>query len=99
MSMMARTPSRYEQLPGFDLIAAGVADLAAGRQTPAAMLVASFASRLRALGIDVPESPTADPEHELYLRLEREEANGAHASYNALVRRVISFAEAAECVS
>jgi len=96
---MAPTPSCYEQLPGFELVATGVADLAAGRQTPAAMLVASFASRLRALGIDVPESPAADPEHELYLSLEREGANGAHASYNALVRRVVSFAEAAECAS
>jgi hypothetical protein len=41
--------------------------------------------------------PFADPEHRLYALLVEDDPDGAHARYNALVRRVVSYARAAEC--
>jgi hypothetical protein len=52
------------------------------------------APRLRSLGIEMP-SPIATPEHKLYLLLARENGNAAHSAYNALLRRLISFEQAA----
>lgn len=88
-----RVPTR--DLPGGDLIAAGLDDLRAGRTTVAALLVAIGAPRLRRLGIDVPEAP-ADPERRLYDLLAADDADTAHGRYNALVRRLVSFERAAE---
>jgi hypothetical protein len=42
-------------LPGYELVSEGLDDLAAGRESESALLVAMSAPRLRALGIDVPE--------------------------------------------
>ncbi|MHB8691964.1 MAG: hypothetical protein ACYDHH_12030 [Solirubrobacteraceae bacterium] len=85
-------------LPGHDLVADGLEDLAAGRETAAAMLVSMAASRLRAVGIDVPTSTVGVPSHRLYALLEQE-GPGAHSRYNALVGRLVSFARAAEGIS
>jgi hypothetical protein len=82
-------------LPGSELISAGLADLTAGRETIAALLVAMAAPRLRAVGIEVPDHTCAAPSHRLY-ELLSEEGPGAHSRYNALVGRVVSFARAAE---
>ena len=41
-------------LPGYELVSEGLDDLAAGRESVSALLVAMAAPRLRALGIDVP---------------------------------------------
>jgi len=84
-----------DNLPGHDLVRDGMADLARGRETTAALLVAMAAPRLRALGVDVPEGGGDRPSHRLYDLLS-ERGNGAHSQYNALVRRVTSFARAAE---
>jgi hypothetical protein len=85
-----------EFLPGGDLVAQGVADLRAGRESVAALLVSIGAPRLLALGIALP--PTLpDPEHRLYLRLGTEHADSAHSRYNALVRRLVSFERALAC--
>ena len=54
------------------------------------------APRLRALGFDVPP-PFADAEIRLYHRLAARYGAGAHARYNALVRRLVSFQRAAAC--
>lgn len=43
-----------DALPGGDLVAQGVADLRAGRETVPAILVSIGAPRLRALGLEVP---------------------------------------------
>jgi hypothetical protein len=86
----------FDSLPGGDLVAQGVADLRAGRETVAALLVSIGAPRLVALGIDLP--PTLpDPEHRLYLWLGAEDADAAHSRYNALVRRLVSFERALAC--
>lgn len=83
-------------LPGSDLIAVGLADLARGAETVEALLVSIGAPRLRALGYDI-RSPFAKAEQRLYERLSREDQDSAHGRYNALVRRLVSFERAAEC--
>ena len=84
----------FNELPGGDLVEAGLADLAAGRESDEALLVAAFTPRLRRLGVEVPPHEVCDPEHRLYERLARESHDTAHSRYNALVRRLVSFARA-----
>lgn len=86
-------------LPGGDLIDQGVKDLRDGRETIAALLVAIGSPRLRRLGIELPDSLPKDPEHRLYDLLSKESSDAAHSRYNALIRRLVSFERAAECVS
>lgn len=84
-------------LPGADLVEAGLRDLAAGVESVPALLVAALSRRLTDLGYAVPEPRPADPLLRLYRLLERTRPD-AHAHYNALIRRMVSFAQAAECV-
>ena len=84
-------------LPGSELIREGLRDLASGRCTQAALLALIGAERLRRAGFDVPHVSVADPEHELYAMLEREDSDSAHSRYNALIRQLVSFERAAEC--
>ena len=85
-----------DELPGHDLFSTGVADLRAGRRTEAGLLVALARTRLIEAGLDVPRAKADRPSHELYdLLLERSPAT-AHGRYNALLRRIVSFARAAE---
>jgi hypothetical protein len=83
-------------LPGAELVAAGLSDLRAGRETTPALLVASFATRLRELGLSVPATQVESPELRLYLKL-ADERQDAHHHYNGLVQRLVSFVQAAEC--
>ncbi len=83
------------ELPGQDLVEAGLRDLAAGVESIPALLVASFSQRLRELGHRVPAHAITDPEVRLYRLIERERAD-AHAHYNALKARLVSFPQAAE---
>jgi hypothetical protein len=83
------------RLPGHELVRAGLDDLAAGRETEAALVVAMAAPRLRALGIEVPAGGESFPSHRLYSLLS-DSGGGAHGRYNALVGRIASFARAAE---
>lgn len=88
--------SDLSALPGGDLVAAGLRDLAVGRMTIGSMLVASAAGRLRELGFRVPASPWDAPERRLYELVEAEVGpNGAHGRYNALRRRLVSFLHSA----
>lgn len=87
-----------DDLPGYELVSVGLDDLAAGRETESALLVAMAAPRLRAIGIDVPQGGGEQPSHRLYELLTESDA-GAHSRYNALVARVVSFARAAEHAS
>jgi|CXWL01.1.fsa_nt_gi hypothetical protein len=87
-------------LPGAELIRQGLLDLEAGRESVAGLLVAVGAPRLRRLGFAVPPSTASDPpEHRLYHLLAREGPDSAHGRYNALIRRLVSFERAAECVN
>jgi len=86
-------------LPGEELIEAGVIDLRENRETIPALLVAIGSPRLRRLGIDLPESLPENPEHRLYELLAKDDSDSAHSRYNALIRRLVSYERAAECVS
>ena len=85
-------------LPGHELVSAGLADLAAGRESEESLLVRMAAPRLRALGFEVPAGGGEQPSHRLY-ELLTERDRGAHSRYNALVGRIVSFARAAEHAS
>ena len=87
----------FEHLPGGDLVAKGLADLARPSVTVEALLVSIAAPRLRNLGVHV-AAPLADPEHRLYEQLAREDPDSAHSRYNALLRRLTGFESALECV-
>lgn len=83
-------------LPGHEIVEPGVADLLAGVDSQAALVVALAADRLRAAGVAVPNLPPGRPAHQLYLLLAAEHGDDAHSRYRALVSRVVSFARAAE---
>ncbi len=85
-------------LPGGDLVRKGIEDLQRGAETVESLLVSIGAARLARLGLSV-GSPIASPEHRLYALLAVEGVDGAHARYNALIRRLVSFERAAECAS
>ena len=86
------------QLPGADLLESGLRDLAAGRESTSALLVAIGAPRLKRLGITLPppEGMPPYPEHDWYRLLARQHGRGAHSRYNALIRRLVSFERALE---
>lgn len=86
-------------LPGEDLIEEGVKDLHAQRETVAGLLVAIGSPRLRRLGIELPDILPENPEDRLYELLAKDEPDSAHSRYNALIRRLVSYERAAECVS
>lgn len=86
-------------LPGADLVEQGIADLRAGRESAEALLVAIGEPRLRRIGLDLPAISVDEPEHRLYLLLASSEPDTAHSRYNALIRRLVSFERAAECVA
>ncbi|MDQ2891209.1 MAG: hypothetical protein M3R65_11765 [Gemmatimonadota bacterium] len=88
-------------LPGADLIRKGICDIKAGESTAEALLVRIGATRLHALGVDIPEGTqdapySRGPEMALYSLLATADADSAHSRYNALVRTLVSFERAAE---
>ena len=88
----------YEGLPGAELIEEGLRDLSSGRESIPALLVSIGAPRLRRCGVPV-EDPIRSAEHRLYRLLQLSEPDSAHARYNALIRRLVSFERALECAS
>ena len=82
-------------LPGHELVLKGLDDLAIGVESDEALLVSIGAPRLLRAGIEVPP-PFPSPEHRLYDRLAVREGDAAHSVYNALVRRLVSFEQAAD---
>lgn len=87
----------FRFLPGGDLVEKGLTDLAHGVESVEALLVSVGAHRLRRAGFDIP-SALSDPEMRLYNVLALEDSDSAHGRYNALIRRLVSFERAAECV-
>lgn len=85
-------------LPGGEIVIPGLSDLAAGRDTANAAAVAMAATRLRSAGIEVPDAPAANAPaaHHLYELLAADHGSDAHSRYNAVVRRMVSFARAVE---
>jgi hypothetical protein len=91
--MATATP---DELPGSELVARGLTDLAAGRETRYALLLSRFSSRLQEAGVELPSAPLPDAELRLYELLSGSEGAGAHSAYNALTRRLVSYLRAAE---
>jgi len=89
----------WSALPGADLVADGLEDLAHNRDTIAALVVAIGAPKLRSLGVVVPVRSSLLPEHALYARLQAENGRTAHSRYNALVGRLVSFERALACAN
>ena len=89
--------TRYDldALPGGALIQQGLADLDAGHQSIATLLIDIARPRLTELGVVPPSAPppVAEPERELYRRL-RAERGDAYARYNSLIRELTSFVSA-----
>jgi len=85
-------------LPGADLIERGLSDLVEGIPSIEALLVSIGAPRLRSAGIEVALA-ISEPERKLYELLAAQDPDSAHSRYNALIRRLVSFERAAECVN
>lgn len=85
-------------LPGAELVEQGLIDLGRGAETREALLVSIAAPRLEALGLLI-EQPIPNPERRLYASLAAEDSDSAHSRYNALIRRLVSYERAAECVT
>jgi hypothetical protein len=86
----------HRELPGADLFDAGIEDLRAGVETPAALLVSIARERLIDAGFTIPPGGAERPAHRLYDLLASTDPNNAYGRYNALLRRIVSFARAAE---
>jgi len=87
--------SRFEELglPGAEIVDAGLVDLAQGMVTEESLAVSIAMPRLRREGL--PRMPAlADPEQRLIRLLSRRSGDLAHARYGAILRRVVSFADA-----
>jgi hypothetical protein len=84
-----------EALPGEELVSQGLADLAQAKESVESLLVSIGAPRLERAGIHV-DRPIPNAEDRLYDMLAREDSDSAHARYNALIRRLVSFERAAE---
>lgn len=93
----AESPLAATSVPGSDLAAKGLQDLAAGAVTDEALLVSIAAPRLRLLGIAVPRV-MPNPEEHLYDSLRARVGDGAHREFNALRRRIVSFQRAVPLV-
>jgi len=85
-------------LPANELISTGIQDLQNERETIAALLVAIGAPKLRSLGLNLPPTLPPNTEHRLYDLLALDGSNSAHSRYNALIRKLVSFQRAMECV-
>jgi len=87
--------SSFEEigLPGGEIVDAGLADLADGRESAESLAVSIAMPRLRREG--VPNCPAdADPEDRLYSLLSRSSGDLAHARYSAYLRQMSSFSDA-----
>lgn len=87
---------QFQGMPGWELVAAGLADLRAHRVTIEAELVRSASRRLEALGIPGAQIRERRPQSDLYELVVADVGPlRAHGRYNALRRRLASFLRAA----
>ncbi len=93
--------SAMPNLPGEDLIHAGLRDVAAGVESVESLLVEIAASHLRESGLPVPALPPAalDAEIRLHRLLARTHGDDAFGRYNALLRRLVSFTRALDAAA
>lgn len=96
MNRAELTATAISRLPGADLALRGLADLGAGKRSEEALLVLIAGERLRSAGLNVPDAEEVPKprEHLLFAAVEARNPRGAHSEYNALLRRIDSFAHA-----
>ena len=89
-------PDVLSRYPGGELVITGIKDLMNRVLSEEALLVTIASPRLRSLGFEIPNIPesTTPYEHALYEALEQRLPRGAHSAYNALISRIVSFANA-----
>ncbi len=87
----------FSTLPGGELIRKGLEDLDHETMSVEALLVLVGAPRLENLGLRVRKTGQS-PEDLLYDTLAQQDPDSAHSRYNALIRVLVSFERAAECV-
>ncbi len=86
-----------DHLPGGRMVAAGLRDIEAERDSVESFVVWIAATRLRDLGLPVPVAPdVGEPELRLYRALRQRDPEVAYVRYNALLDEVVSFASALE---
>lgn len=85
-----------DKLPGAEIVLPGIEDLKAGRETVNALAVSAAARRLGVRDLVDEAQPREPAAHRLYQLLNSELGDGAHSRYNAILRRVVSFARAAD---
>lgn len=82
-------------LPGGAFVDRGLDALAEGRETAESLALSLAAPRLRREGVPLPAKTFADGDRRLYRLLERTEGDDlAHARYLAILRQIVSFADA-----
>ena len=84
-------------LPGEEMVVRGIAALERGEKTIEALLVSIGAARLRLIGLAIPTT-FPEPEDALWDLLAADDPANVHSAYNALIRRLVSFERAAECL-
>lgn len=101
LEALAENGSRTQPVPSDHAPHAEAARAASPEFPIEALLVAIGARRLRHAGVPVPDVPglPKEPELALYNALARQHGNDAHARYNALIRRLVSFERAVEALS
>jgi hypothetical protein len=77
--------------PGARIVAAGLRDLAADKQTVPALLVAQMTPRLRDAGFDVPAHVLPDAETHMYRLLAAGDPDGANDTLTALRELLVSY--------
>ena len=84
-------------LPGGDLVMRGLRDLSAGtNDSIEALLVQIARPRLQAAGLTVPGPTREEAELALFRRLTEDGTDDPYATYNSLLRRLVSCAAALE---
>ncbi len=84
-------------LPGAEIVERALDDLRCHQESSAAIALQVIAPRLRLIGHEVPRLALDDSaEISLYQRLATEQVLDPYSSYNAILRRLRSFAAAAE---
>ena len=100
LKMKSYDDKTLQNLPGWELVNAGLKDVAQGKyDTVAALLIFMTSPRLRFLGFDIPDYPMDIPTetiHQHLYRLLDKSASDTYSQYNALQRRLASFCRAME---
>ena len=88
----------WSGLPGAALVDRGLADLRAGQLSCEALTLALAPTRLRGLGIELPDAPALPDDRELalYATLGGSGVDDPYYRYNSLRRELDSFLEALE---